>query len=285
MKIQKLYLAAGLIWGLVLGPDAGLAAAGVMGRVAWLYTFQDGAWASWFIGGFGIFIGLFVLTVCVQVGAFGGRRYDFTSEKRRKHVKAIPWTLMVLGFCVGAIAYLTIEDRRAAVFLYLQKQQAAADQLLEMARNRHRISDYAIGWPGGNENGRLVLSFEGNHRREYFFEWGIFKKEGKEPLLGDKYQIRLNNDRKNTDIPLSPVQLGNAWLKQTKNPQQNVDLEEPFRLVMKLTPVLRKEDWEQLPDDEEFRLKEGESILIREINYEFKLKMRFRGGRVEWLTQ
>lgn len=285
MKIQKLYLAAGLIWGLVLGPDAGLAAAGVMGQVAWLYTFQNGAWATWIIGAFGVFFGLFVLTVCVQLGAFGGRRYDGVSEKRQRHVRAIPWMLMLVGVCMGGIAYLTLEDRQRTIFAYLQEQQAAANRLLEMVRSRHRISSYNLEWPGGTEDGRLSLSFTGDHRREYHFEWGLFKKEGKEPLVGNSYNIRLNTERKNTHIPVDPVQLGNAWLKQTRNPQPNVDMEEPFRLVMKLTPVLRKKDWEQLPEDEEFRLKNGESILIGQVEYPIKLKMRFRGGRVEWLDR
>ena len=57
MRVQTLYAVAGLIWGLVLGPDAGLYAARVMGSVDMLYQFADGAWADWVILPFGAAIG------------------------------------------------------------------------------------------------------------------------------------------------------------------------------------------------------------------------------------
>lgn len=283
MKIQKLYIVTGLIWGLVLSPDAGLAAAGVMGQVSWLYTFQDGAWANFAIAAFGFFIGLFVLTACIQIGAYGGRRYDDRELRSRSHIKSIPWALIAVGIAVGTITALTIEDRQRAVFDYLEKQQAAADRLLKMARNLPTISGYGFDWPGGSETGKISFAFVGKERGEYLLEWGLFTENGKEPLLGEDYRVRVGTVRKTTDIPVTPHELGNAWLKQSKNPAANLEQEEPFRLVFRLTPILRAEDWELLPEGEEYRLDTGESVLIEQVTFRFKLRMRLRGGRVEWL--
>lgn len=284
MKIQKLYIVAGLVWGLVLSPDAGLAAAGVMGQVAWLYIFQEGAWANVFIGAFGVFIGLFVLVACIQAGAWGGRRYDGTTDKRRQHVKALPWALTVVGVFAGVLTALTIETRQRAVFNYLAQQQAAADRLIELAQNLPKFSSYGIDWPGGTQSGQISLAFSGKERGDYRFVWGLFTENGNEPLLGEDHIVRVSTERKVTDIPIDPAQLGNAWLKQSKIPQSGAAWEEPFRLVLTLTPILRAEDWTQLPENEEYRVSTGESILVEQVIYRFRLNMRFRGGRVEWLA-
>lgn len=282
MKIQTLYAVAGLIWGLVLGPDAGLFAARVMGSVVWLHQFDDGAWAAWVIVPFGALIGLTVLFSCYQLGAAAGRRYDDTSEARLRHSKAVPWALLVLGVAVGVITVATIEDRQRAVVAYLDLQRAAAERLRALAGDIHRITSHAVEWPGGGEDGRIALSFRGKRNDDYRLQWHVLSQDGTKPLLGGSYTIRLGPEYKSTNIPVSASELANAYILQMKRPGAEVTVDEKFRLELELSPVLAKKDWATLPEDEATRLDDGDSILIRRARTEFQVRFALRGGQVVW---
>lgn len=282
MKVQTLYIVAGLVWGLVMGPDAGLYAARVMGSVAWLYKYEDGAWANLAIFSFGTVIGLTVLFACYQAGAAAGRRYDDMSEFRLRHTKSLPWALVVAGAVVGTITALTVEDRRVAVVNYVEMQKEAIERLYEIAEIVHGVAGYEVEWPGGGENGRINLSFIGKRRGEYWLDWVIMSAEGQKPLLGDRYRIRLGKEYKRTSIPISADGLVNAYMAQMKEPGAAARVDERFRLELRMSPVFNSKQWQQLPEGEEERMEEGESILIRRTEARFKVQFELQGGRVNW---
>ncbi|UCH75068.1 MAG: hypothetical protein JSU82_04255 [Rhodospirillales bacterium] len=282
MKIQKLYAAAGLVWGLVLGPDAGLYAARVMGSVAWLYQFENGAWADWVIIPFGAIIGLTVLFSCYQLGSAAGHRYDEATSKRLKHAKSVPWAVLIVGVAVGVMTTLTIEDRQRAVVRYVEAQRQAAARLLALSDRLHRITGYRVEWPGGGEPGRIDLSFRGRRKGDYRFEWKILSQGGTEPLLGGGYNVRLGEAYKTTSLSFSATDLANAYVLQMKTPGRIVAVDERFRLLLELRPLLAAKDWAALPEDEPVRLDEGESILLKRAETSFAVRFEARGGRVVW---
>jgi hypothetical protein len=282
MRVQTLYAIAGLIWGLVLGPDAGLYAARVMGGVAWLYQYQDGAWADWVIIPFGAVIGLTVLFSCYQLGAAAGRRYDDTTGRRLRHVKSVPWALLVVGIAVGTVTALTIDNRQRAVAHYVQAQKDAAARLLVFAETLHRITTYSIVWPGGGEAGRIDLSFGGKRQGNYRLEWKILSQDGKEPLLGGSYTVGLDPKYKSTNIPVSASELANAYVLRSNRPGAEIAVDERFRLVLELRPILNGREWSTLPEDEAARLDDGESILLARAATAFRVQFEARGGRIIW---
>jgi hypothetical protein len=282
MKVQPLYTIAGLVWGLVLGPDAGLYAARMMGSVAWLYQHDNSAWADWVIIPFGAVIGFTVLFSCYQLGAAAGRRYDEVSGRRLRHAKSVPWALLVVGIAVGAMTALTIDDRQRAVVRYVQAQKDAAARLLVFAETLHRIAAYSIEWPGGGEPARIDLSFRGKHQRDYRFEWQILSRDGKKPLLGGSYTLGLNEKYKTTNIPVSASELANAYVVQEIRPGSNIAVDERFRLVLELRPILTGREWDALPEDEAARLDDGESILLERAATSFQVRFDVRGGRIIW---
>ncbi len=282
MRVQTLYAVAGLIWGLILGPDAGLYAARVMGGVAWLYQYEDGAWADWVIIPFGAVIGLTVLFSCYQLGAAAGRRYDDTTVQRLRHAKSLPWALLVVGIAVGTVTALTIDNRQRAVANYVQAQKDAAARLLVFAETLHQITAYGVKWPGGGEAGRIDLSFGGRRHGDYRLDWKILSQDGKEPLLDGSYAVRLDPKYKSTNIPISAVELANAYVLRSKRPGAEIVVDERFRLVLELRPVLNGREWNALPDDEAARLDDGESILLARATTAFRVKFEARGGRIKW---
>jgi len=282
MKVQTLYAIAGLIWGLVLGPDAGLYAAGVMGSVSWLYQYEGGAWADWVIVPFGAAIGFTVIFSCYQLGAAVGRRYDDMADRRLRHAKSLPWALLVVGIGVGAVTALTIDDRQRAVAQYVQAQKDAAARLLVFAETLHRIPSYGIDWPGGGEPGRIDLSFRGKRRGDYRLEWKILSQDGHEPLLGSSYTVGLSEKYKSTNIPVSAAELANAYIVGRNRPGADMVVDERFRLVLELRPILSGKDWEALPEHEAARLDDGDSILLERVTAAFRVQFQSRGGRIIW---
>lgn len=282
MKVQTLYAVAGVIWGLVLGPDAGLYAARIMGSVDALYQYADGAWADWIIIPFGTTIGLAVLFACYQLGAAAGHRYDDATERQLRHSKSVPWALLVLGIGIGAVTALTIDDRQRAVARYVQAQKDAAARLLEFAETVHRIPLYSIDWPGGGEAGRIDLSFRGKREGNYRFDWKIYAQDGKEPLLANSYIVGLGKTHERTNVPLSAAELANAYLVALNRVEPVMVVDERFRLVLELRPILGGKDWDALPEQEAERLDSGDSILLDRVTTTFPVKFEYRGGRVAW---
>jgi hypothetical protein len=282
MKTQTLYSVAGLIWGLVLGPDAGLYAARVMGSVAWLYQYEDGAWADWVIIPFGTLIGLTVLFSCYQLGAAVGRRQDDMDERRPRPAKSVPWAVIVVGVAVGAATAVTIDERQRAVAQYVRGQKDAAAHLLVFAETLHRVTTYSMEWPGGGEAGRIDLSFKGKRQGNYRFAWKIFSQDGTTPLLGDSYTVGLDRKRERTNIPVGATDLINAYVVHMRKPAASLEVDERFRLVLELRPILTDSERDALPEDEPARLDDGESILVRQVETAFLVQFEARGGRIVW---
>lgn len=282
MRVQTLYTVAGLVWGLVLGPDASLYAARVMGSVAWLYQYEDGAWADGVVVLFGAIIGLTVLFSCYQIGAAAGRRYDDATGIRLRHAKSVPWALLVVGIAVGTVTVLTVDERQRAVADYLQSQKDAAARLLVFAETIHRFTTYRIVWPGGGEAGRIDLSFGGKRQGDYRLEWKVLSQEGREPLLGDSYTVGLDSKNRSTKIPVSASELANAYVLRISRPGTEIAVDEQFRLVLELRPILSGTEWKAFPDDEAARLDDGESILLTRVAAAFRVHFEARGGRIIW---
>ena len=59
-------------------------------------------------------------------------------------------------------------------------------------------------------------------------------------------------------------------------------VDERFRLVLELRPILSNREWDALPEQEAERLDSGDSILLDRVTTTFPVKFEYRGGRVAW---
>jgi len=282
MKVQTLYIFAGLVCGLVLGPHIGLAAARTMGDVSWLYEFQNGAWVSWVVIPFGAIIGLMVLFFCYQFGAAAGRRYDGATGRRLKHVKAVPWALIIVGIAVGATTVGTVGDGQLALVGYVQEKKNATARLLALEGNLHRITGLDLDLADSSVSGRIDLIFRGRREGDYRIEWRVHSKIAKDPILGGSQFIRLGREPGNADIPISRWDIAAGYLKWTENPEADLSVNEKFTLVVQLRPILSPEESAAIPEDEARRLTQDDSILLSRVGKEFRLRFAIRDGHIAW---
>ena len=109
--VHRLYIAAGIIWGVILGVLSGLyVTSGVVG-LFWLYIFGDNAWPDWAVGlanTIGIFSGILIFGICVF---FSWSYCQSLSAIERDHKREIrkAASLLALSFIVMS-GYVVFDD-------------------------------------------------------------------------------------------------------------------------------------------------------------------------------
>ena len=283
MKVQTLYAVAGLIWGLVLGPYTGLAAARTLGDVSWLYEFQNGAWVNWAVIPFGAIIGLTVLLSCYGLGAAAGRRYDDTAGRRLRYVKAVPWAFVLAGIAVGAITVRTLGDEQRAIIGYVLEKKAANSRLLALENDLHRITALDLDLTKSAESIRMYLLLQGKREGDYRIEWQVHSKIARQPILDGSQISRLGPEPGSTDIRINRWAIATEYLRSIGvDPEADVSVDEKFTLTVQLLPILSHKELASLPEDKAQRLREGESILLSRVGREFRLRFALRGGHILW---
>ena len=207
MGVRPLFIMGGVIWGLVLGPDIGLAVARFMGGLNWTFiagTREWPAWADWLIIASGVITGFAIFFAALITGRNVGDRFEYSHDMRLKSGVAIPWAVIAVGITVGGITVLTIEDRQQAVVEFVQEQKTALVRLEAFANQVQRFKRVRVEWPGGGEEGRVSLSFRGSHQGNYLLTWEIHSAGGNtEPVMAGEIGATLRPGEQNTSLPLS----------------------------------------------------------------------------------
>ena len=283
---RVLFIMAGVIWGLILGPDIGLAVAKFAGGLNWPFiagTRDWPVWADWVIFGSGAISGLTVFFAALIIGRNIGDRLEYSHDFKLRSGVAIPWAVIGAGVAVGAITALTITDRQRAVVEYVVEQKGAQSRLLEFASEIQRFRSVRVDWPGDGGDGAIMLSFRGKHQGNYQLTWEIWDASGaKEPVMEGDIGATLTPGDKHTDLPLSPLALATAWLQRQGSKGLNARVSENFTLKARLIPELTRNEWKQLPQHEPDNLADGKSILIDEATATFPVDFEIRGGQIIW---
>ena len=282
MKVQTLYAAAGLIWGLVLGPFIGMAAARTLGDVSWLYEFQNGAWVNWAVIPFGAIIGLTVLLSCYGLGAAAGRRYDDITGRPLRHVKALPWALVLVGTAVGAITVRTLGDEQRAIVGYVLEKKAANARLMALERNLHRITALDLDLSNSGGTVRMYLLLQGRREGDYRIEWQVHSKIARQPILDGSKISRLGPEPESADISINRWAVATGYLRLRGDPEADISVDEKFTLAVQLRPILSHKELASLPEDEVQRLSGDESIFLSQVGTEFRLRFTMRDGHILW---
>ena len=146
MSVRFLFIMAGVIWGLVLGPDIGLAVAKFMGGLNWPFiagTREWPEWVDWVIIASGVITGLAIFFTALIIGRNIGDRLEYSHDVRLSSGGAIPWAIIAVGVAMGGITVLTIEGRQQAVVVYVQDQKSALVRL-EAFANQVRVEEEAL---------------------------------------------------------------------------------------------------------------------------------------------
>lgn len=288
LSVRFLLIVGGVIWGLVLGPEIGLAVAKFLGGLNWRFiagTREWPQWADWLIVAAGIASGLGAFFGVLIAGRNVGDRFEFSHDSRFRFGGAIPWSVIAVGVAVGSITVQTVEERQEAVIDYVQEQKAAVARLEEFATRVQRFASVRIEWPGNGEDSRAVISIGGKHAGRYLLVWEIWDPRNKEkPLMADDIGAILRSGKQNTSLPLSPAELVEAWRRRAGN-VANAKVAQDFTFRIRLFPKPTNAEWARLPRHEPDNLDDGKSILIDEVVDHFPVNFELRGGRTVWLPQ
>ena len=288
LSVRFLLIMGGVIWGLVLGPDIGLAVTRFAGGLNWPFiagTREWPEWADWVIVGSGVISGLIIFFTAMITGRNLGDRIEYSHDKRTRFGGAIPWAVIAVGVTLGGITVLTIEERQQAVIDYVQEQKDAVARLEEFATRIQRFRSVRVDWPGHGKEGQILISFRGKHRGNYLLAWEIWdSSNSKEPVIEDDISAALRPGQQKTSLPLSPPTLIEAWRKRGGN-VTDATVSEDFIFRIRLIPKPTRAEWARLPRHEPGNLADGKSILIDEAVDNFPVKFEIRGGRTIWSLQ
>jgi hypothetical protein len=288
MSARSLFVIAGVIWGLVLGPDIGLIVAKFMGGLNWRVvtgTREWPEWADWVIVASGVVTGFAVFFTAFITGRNIGDRYEYSHDRRLSSGTAIPWAVIAVGVTVGGMAALTINTREQAVVEYVQNQKNALDQLEAFAKKIQRFKSVRVEWPGNGEEGQVSLSFRGKHQGNYMLIWKIWDASNNtEPVMEGEIGAVLSPGEPNTSLQLSPQAIANAWRQRAGN-VNNADVSGDFTFRARLIPEPTRAEWALLPRQEPDNLADGNSILIDEAADTFPVNFKIRSGQIIWPSQ
>lgn len=289
MSPRVLFVMGGVIWGLVLGPDLGLAVAKFVGGLNWPFiagTRDWPAWADWIIVASGVATGLTVFFVALIFGRNIGDRVEYSRDTRLSRGGAAPWALIAVGVAVGGITVLTIDDRKQAVVDYVQEQKDALVRLEEFAGQVQRFRGLRVEWPGNGGEGQVSIAFRGKRQGDYLLAWEIRDPEnGAEPVMSGSIGATLRAGSQNTELPLKPLELVSAWQRHTGSRGADVSVSRDFTFRARLIPELTRAERAKLPRHEPGNLAEGTSVLIDEAADSFPVSFETRGGRIVWSAE
>lgn len=132
--VRRLYITAGIIWGVILGIPAGLYIAGGVAGIFWLYIFGDNAWPDWALGAaytIGILAGILIFGICVFFSWSYCQRLSAIEADQKKEIRKAA-SLLALSFII-MLGYVVFDDYQIEKHVLLT-QKIAEDE-------RRRVED------------------------------------------------------------------------------------------------------------------------------------------------
>lgn len=282
-----LYIAAGVVWGLVLAPEAGLVVMKFLAGLDWpavAGTDYWPLWADWIVVASGAAAGLATFLAALIFGRNFGDRMEFSPLGRLHFRRATPWALLVLGVAVGAMTVRSIDDQRH----FFEAQKRAGLRLAEFSREVHRFEDISVEWLDNGEQGRVFLSFQGERKGKYRLAWEVrdVADDGKATLLmRGETGAALGPGEQNAELPLKTPELVSALRRGIGDDDADITVSRELTVRARLIPELTRKEIARLPQQEPGNLAGGNSILIDETFGRFRVNFTLRDDEVVWFRE
>jgi len=282
MNVKRLFIAAGIAWGIVLGITGGLYAGGLAAGVAWLFLFGDDSWPDWgesAILGVAMAAGLAIFGGCIALGRATGQHYE---TRRQAGARWIATGLILLAVMAGAAMVWSGARQQAAIDSERREQAGEAVKLAELQAATHRFTGIDIDWQGGGADGSAGFRFDGNRQGAYRLEWQIRGQSFGKALMAGEERLDLAPGPASADIPIPAGALVDGYRALLSHRNANVMVDEPFTIEGRLIPVLDAAEEAALPQGERRNLEQGWSKLIDEAKAEFPVRFFLYGGELSW---
>ena len=215
MPLRAWYAIAGGVWGVILGPLAGLLlAAGGMalaGRVMQAAPMPPGALA-WSVILLCLFTGVGIGLACFLGGYAYGRnrerlKHGERAAARRRALGLLAAAALILAIYAGNVSTQSWEYRRD--MMSTVEREAALARLLA---DRHDITDAVLA-SGQDGKINLRLAVKGRRDGEYRLQWRVRDGEGG-PLLLEAFNTRrLTAQEKLVDVGVDMMAVGRTYRK------------------------------------------------------------------------
>jgi hypothetical protein len=262
MNVRGLYLAAGVLWAILLGPLAFVLVFAASAGFAWLYLFGDNPWpasAEWLLLLPAIFAGVLTAAAVIWLSDGRGRQRAASapaasaSERRRAGTLAlIPVVALVL---IGAAFWLRARQYDDTVNAATAREAAFA----ELLGSKRKITSIDIANSTGIVNGTVRLS--GTREGPYRFSWRVVPSTSEAPVLTHEATLQLARGQNDLPIAFSIDELQRQYRVIVLHGRGNALVDELFRLEVALDPVLNQREISQLPPGEQRRMETGNSAL------------------------
>lgn len=282
MNVKRLFIAAGIAWGVVLGIAGGLYAGGLAAGVAWLFLFGDDPWPDWAesaILGVATVAGLAIFGGCIALGWATGRNYE---TRGRAGAGWIAAGLILLAVMAGAGMVWSGARQQAGIDRQRQEQASEAVNLAELQAATHRFTGIAIDWQGGGADGSVNFRLDGSREGAYRLEWQIRGQSFGKALMAGEERLDLGPGPASAGISIPAEALVDGYRALLSRRNANVLVDEPFTLEARLIPVLDAAEEAALPQGESRNLERGWSKLIDETKAEFPVRFFLYGGEPSW---
>lgn len=285
MNAKRLFVLAGIAWGIVLGIAGGFYAGGVAAGVAWLFLFGDDSWPGWgeaAILGVAVAAGFAIFAGCIALGWATGRNYEARGAAGEAGARWTAAGLILLAVLVGAgMAWSTVRQQ-GGIERQRQEQAVAATNLSEMLAATHRIAGIDIDWRGGGADGSAHFRLDGRRGGAYRLEWRIRGQSFGKPLITGEKRLDLAPGPASLDMSIPAGALIDGYRALLSHQNANIMVDEPFTLEARLAPVLGPAEEAILPPDERRNLEQGWSKLIDDAEAEFPVRFFLYGGELSW---
>ena len=285
MTVKRLFVAAGIAWGIMLGIAGGIYAGGIAAGFAWLFLFGDDRWPGWgetAILGIAVAVGLAILAGCTALGWVAGRRYETAGSSRRARGGWTAAGLILLAVLAGVGGVWSETHKKAAFDRQVRESTDRAVNLADLHLATHRFTGIDIDWQGGGADGSAVFHIDGGRAGAYRLEWHVRGQSFKKPLMTGAERLDLVPGPASAGISISAEALVDGYRAILSHQNANIMVDEPFALEARLIPILNTDEEAALPQGERRSLEQGWSNLIDEVSAEFPVRFFLYGGELSW---
>ncbi len=288
MNTYRLFIAAGLVWGLLLGALAAVWGMALAAGIAWIFLFGDKPWPGWVDAAIltvATALGLGVFAGCVSLGWAAGRNCRDAAPAVARRGAMVASGLIGLALVAAATLTWLAAERRASSVREAEGRSRAHASLSALAAGIHRFEQIEVDWPGGGADGRAGLVLAGDRAGAYRLDWQIRGAVYDTALLAGSTRLNLAAGRHGHDVPIPATALVDGYRDLLERQDADIMVDEAFRFVARLTPLLDPASTDTLPAGEVRALAEGWSPLIGKAAAEFPVRFFLYDGVPSWESQ
>jgi hypothetical protein len=274
LTLRWLYTLVGIAWALLLGPLAAIGIVGLAAGVAWLFVYGDDPWpkaTEWLLPAIGLAGGAVIFAGCIAIGHAYGRRRTGLPPALQRYERRKGLALLVVPEAVGALLLLKLAADRADYEEAMAAASAREAAFAELLGARHVVAGIEVASrPDGTFAAAIRLA--GQRSGDYRLGWRVGGTSFGATLAGAEQVLALEGGERRVAVEFTVDQLAGRYRELVLRGGGGVLVDEPFRLQVRIEPVLSGDEQANLPPGERRRIALGDSPLPASASMSFPVR-------------